>query len=134
MYTFTKDLETGNTLIDSQHRQLFDAINGLLEACSNGKGRDEIQKTIRFLYDYTSKHFADEENLQVQTGYPDYPNHKKYHDGYKKVIKDIGEQLDKEGPTIALVGKINSSIGGWLVNHVKREDVKVAAHIKSKGA
>ena len=31
-YQMTKDLETGNTLIDTEHRQLFDAINGLLEA------------------------------------------------------------------------------------------------------
>ena len=26
-YQMTKDLETGNTLIDTEHRQLFDAIN-----------------------------------------------------------------------------------------------------------
>ena len=134
MYTFTKELETGNSLIDSQHRQLFDAINNLLSSCSYGKGRDEIHKTIKFLYDYTAKHFSDEEKLQVKYGYPDYKNHRQYHEGFKKVIKDLSEQLDKEGPTIALVGKVNTNIGGWLVTHIKREDTKVASHIKSKNA
>ena len=33
-YQFTKDLETGNALIDSQHKQLIQAINDLLDACS----------------------------------------------------------------------------------------------------
>ncbi len=36
-YVFTKDLETGNQLIDSEHRQLIDAINNLLTACSTAK-------------------------------------------------------------------------------------------------
>lgn len=38
-YEMTKDLETGNALIDSEHRQLFKAVNDLLDACSQGKGR-----------------------------------------------------------------------------------------------
>ena len=37
-YEMTKDLETGNALIDSEHRQLFKAVNDLLDACSQGKG------------------------------------------------------------------------------------------------
>ena len=37
-YTLTKDLETGNTLIDTEHRELFAAVNNLMDACSQGKG------------------------------------------------------------------------------------------------
>ena len=33
-YELTKDLLTGNALIDSEHKQLFDAINALLDACA----------------------------------------------------------------------------------------------------
>lgn len=131
-YTFTKDLETGNAIIDSQHKELFKAINDLLAACASGKGRVEIEKTTKFLYDYTSKHFGDEERLQQQYKYPDYLNHKRYHEEFKKAVREIGDQLNKEGATIVLVGKVNSSIGDWLLNHIKREDVKLAAHIKAQ--
>ena len=31
-YELTKDLETGNALIDSEHRQLFALINKLMDA------------------------------------------------------------------------------------------------------
>jgi len=54
------------------------------------------------------------------------------HEGFKKVVREIMDQLEKEGPSLLLVSKVNSSIGGWLINHIKREDVKVAAHIRSK--
>jgi hemerythrin len=131
-YTWSKDLETGNQLIDTQHKQLIQAINDLLDACSGGKGRQALDGTLDFLAKYTAKHFGDEENLQLKSGYPDYNNHKKLHDGFKVTVADLGRQLKAEGPTIALVGKVNSSIGGWLVNHIKREDTKVAAHLKKQ--
>lgn len=132
-YNWSSDLETGNGTIDEQHKELIAAINNLLDACSQGKGRDVLKETTAFLYDYTSKHFADEEKLQLASQYPDYTNHKQYHEGFKKVVKEISEQINAEGPTLLLVGKVNSSIGGWLINHIKKEDVKVAAHIRSKG-
>jgi hemerythrin len=130
-FNFTPDLLTGNSTIDSEHKELIAAINNLLEACSKGKGRATVSSTAKFLYDYTTKHFADEEKLQLASKYPDYTNHKRYHEGFKKVVRDISAQLDKEGPTIVLVGKVNSSIGDWFINHIKVEDVKVAAHIRS---
>ncbi|GLC80860.1 bacteriohemerythrin [Lacrimispora brassicae] len=131
-YTFTKDLETGNQLIDSEHRQLIDAVNNLLAACSTGKGRAELANTTKFLQDYTARHFGNEEKLQLQYQYPDYVNHKRYHEEFKKVVAGICSKLDKEGPSITLVGEVNSAIAGWLISHIKREDAKVAAHIKSR--
>ncbi len=38
-YELTKDLETGNALIDKEHRELLKAVNDLLDACSKGEGR-----------------------------------------------------------------------------------------------
>lgn len=130
-YAFTPDLETGNSMIDSEHRQLIEAINSLLAACASGKGRLELSSTMKFLQDYTVKHFNDEEKLQIQSKYPDYNNHRRYHEEFKKVVADICAKLDREGPTVSLVGEVNSAIAGWLINHIKKEDVKVAAHIKN---
>lgn len=129
-YQITNDLLTGNTTIDNEHRQLFDAINVLLDACAQGHGRDQLAQTMTFLESYIAKHFAHEEQLQAQTKYPDAVHHKQLHDGYKRTVNEICEELKRTGPTITLVGKVNSNVGGWLVSHIKREDVKVAAHIK----
>ena len=96
-YTFDKSLETGNAMIDSQHRQLIDAINSLMAACSQGKGRQEIDKIARFLEDYTAKHFGDEEKLQMQSRYPDYVNHKRYHEPLKKWFMKFPQSFLKKG-------------------------------------
>ena len=45
-YELTQDLLTGNQLIDSEHRQLFDAINALMDACAQGAGRTKILSLI----------------------------------------------------------------------------------------
>lgn len=129
-YAWKKEWETGNATIDSQHKELIKAINDLLEACAVGRGRNQIKNTSKFLLDYTKTHFSDEQKLQLKYGYPDYANHKKYHDTFVQVVKDINDELEKEGPTLVLVGKINTAIAGWLINHITKEDVKVAKHIR----
>lgn len=131
-YDFTPELETGNQLIDEEHRELIDAINNLLLACGEGKGRAEIKKTLEFLNEYIAYHFSDEEKLQRQYGYPDYENHKQYHEEYKRIVAGILNEFEQGGATVALISKTNQAIAGWLLNHIKKEDIKVAAHIRSK--
>jgi len=131
-YTWSDDLATGNSLIDAQHKELIGAINALIEACGSGQGRASLDRTMSFLSDYTAKHFADEERLQQQYKYPGYIDHVKLHDAFKAQVKALAKDLSEQGPTIVLVGKVNTAIGGWLLAHIKREDTKVAAHIKSR--
>lgn len=129
-YDWDPSWETGNQLIDTQHKEFIRRINNLLEACSQGKGRDELFSAAQFLSEYTEKHFGDEEKLQQQYAYPDRVNHKKMHEGFKKTVREINERLEREGTSVALVGKINSDVAGWLINHIKKQDVKVAKHIE----
>lgn len=128
-YDFDKTLETGNTLIDSQHKELIASINRLLDACSQGKGREEIKNTIAFLKNYTDKHFGDEELLQQKYKYPDIVNHKNLHQTFKDDVKKISEEFEQNGTSIALTFKVNS-IAAWFINHIKVHDKKVVAHIK----
>jgi hemerythrin len=132
-YEWTQDVEIGYEAIDSQHKELFQAINNLLTACADGKGRDEVGKTVDFLADYTAKHFSDEEKLQDQYHYPDVVNHKKLHKNFKAFVGDLAVKFKKDGPTLILVNQVNTHIGDWLVNHIKKEDKKIAAHIRTQG-
>ena len=130
-YELTADLMTGNTLIDTEHKQLFDAINGLMDACAEGKGRDKIMSTAQFLESYVGKHFADEEGLQAQNKYPAYPSHKQFHDGYKRQLKDTVQVLVAEGPTVKALGTLNQIVG-VLVSHIRTEDKKLARFLRGE--
>lgn len=129
-YELTRELETGNALIDSEHRQLLQAINDLLDACSKGQGRAKLAETTSFLSNYTTEHFNDEEKLQIQSKYPDYINHKRYHEAFKGVVANLCARLNQEGATIVLVGEVNTALGGWLIHHIKQEDQKLAEYLR----
>lgn len=128
-YELTPDLITGNALIDSEHKQLFDAINALLDACSKGKGRDQLMETVDFLNRYVERHFGDEEKLQVSSKYPGYSSHKIFHDGYKRQMRQTTQELLAEGATVKSLGQLNQ-VAGILVSHIRTEDRKLAKHLK----
>ena len=46
------------------------------------------------------------------------------------LLKEIKE-LEEKGPSVQLVARLNTVLAGWLINHIKREDTKVAAHIRA---
>lgn len=130
-FAWSKGLETGNPQIDQEHQELLQAVNRLLEACATGKGEKELGSTLDFLTQYTITHFRHEEALQVQYGYPDYPNHKRFHEAFFKVVESLAASLKTEGATAQLVEDINKQLVGWLLNHIRTEDAKVAKHIQN---
>ncbi len=127
-YEFTKKLETGNAVIDKEHRELFQAVNKLLDACSAGKGRTYMDDTIRFLNDYVQRHFSHEEQLQQKSSYPGLAAHRAFHEQYKKKLKEITSQISATGPGIAELAKLNGHIG-LLVTHITTEDKKLGAFL-----
>jgi hemerythrin len=129
-YEWDQSLETGDERIDKQHKQLVAAVNDLLAACRTGAAQEELLRTLDFLTGYTIKHFSDEEKLQQQYNYPDYLNHKRYHDDFKVVATQLVARAVQEGPSQDLAHEVQHCIGDWLVNHIKGDDFKLAAYIK----
>ena len=132
-YQWDASLETGHAKIDNQHKQLISTLNSIIEASQQGKGSEEIFKTLDFLTGYTVMHFATEEKLQTQYNYPDYLVHKRYHDDFKVTVGELTKRLTDEGPSEELIGVVTKTIGNWLLNHIKGDDFRMAAYVKSKG-
>lgn len=130
-YELTKELETGNALIDKEHRELFKAVNDLLDACGKGEGRSSVQKTGAFLSNYVKNHFAHEEQLQVKNGYPGYTAHKAFHEKYKKDLNDVVAKIPLTGADISDLAALNNQIG-VLVAHIKFEDKKLGQFLQKK--
>jgi hemerythrin len=133
MYTWDKSLEVGNQQIDDQHKQLIAALNDFLKARDEKRPNSDLKKSLDFLNDYTIKHFFEEEQLQKKYEYPDYENHKKLHDGLKKVVRDLQIQLIMKGPSDALFEDVKVKVGDWLVAHIKSQDTRIGVHLQSRG-
>lgn len=130
-YELTKDLETGNIFIDNEHRELLRAANDLLDACGAGKGREHMNKTVKFLNDYVEKHFSNEERLQKNSGYPNFEAHKAFHEKYKQKLRDITSGMSSDNPTIGELSSLNAHIG-LLITHIRTEDKKLGAFLNKK--
>ena len=129
-YKWDSILETGYDNIDNQHKQLFTALNNLIEASSSGKGDRAVLDTLEFLTAYAIKHFTDEEKLQIDYDYPDYLYHRRLHDDFKKTVTELNQRVCKEGPTESLIYEVSDIIGSWLLNHIKGDDFRVATFVK----
>ncbi len=83
--------------IDKQHKELCEKIDDLYDACSRGKGADEVLKTLDFLESYTIRHFAEEEKLQREIHYPKFPQHKELHANFVGKIAQMKKEMISSG-------------------------------------
>lgn len=126
---FDETLVTGNEMIDSQHKELIDKINKLLDSCENGNDKLTTVKTLDYLSDYTDFHFGAEEKLQEEIEYPGFEEHKKEHENLRKVVAELHEMLvEEEGPSPAFVEQVNKNVIEWLYRHIKGFDRSVAEY------
>ena len=126
-----EELSVGIEQIDAEHKELIRAVNELFDACMHGKGRAKIAETVKFVEDYTIKHFTDEENIQKQYRYPGLPAHRELHQSFVNDLKKYKQQLEDEGPTVQLVATFNTFVSTWLIKHIRIEDKKIGIHIRS---
>ena len=129
---WTSNLATDVPAIDDQHKEIFKRVNWLSEACSEGRGREEVMKLLLFLEDYVKEHFAAEERLQVKSGYPGYALHKSQHTRFIADIARLSTAFRTEGATLSLVIMTNKTLTAWLVQHISRTDMELAAYLKDQ--
>ncbi len=129
---WTADLSTGSAAIDEQHKELFNRINALLEACRQGKGKAEVRKVIEFLDEYVVTHFSAEEEFMDTHKYPDISKHKALHREFMENFADIKRELEDEGPGVHIVVRTNQLVVQWLMDHIRKVDKALGAFLKTK--
>ena len=126
---FEDNLLTGDYMIDTQHKELFDKINALLITCEKGEGKAAAVRTLGYLDEYTDFHFAEEEKLQEEIEYPGLAEHKQKHNELRQVVKDLYNMLEEqEGPSDDFVKQVQKNVADWLVYHIKGFDRSVAEY------
>jgi len=121
--------ETGNTVVDEQHKEIFHLVQRVIDA--NFESRHEkVNEILNFLAEYTVQHFLDEEKIMLESGYPNFNEHKKQHTDFlekvTKLIKTVSGSTDSIENSIVL----NKVIVDWLSNHVLGSDMSIAEHYR----
>lgn len=113
--------------IDAQHKQLFDIINSLHEAMSQGQGKLVLGSTLDSLAHYANVHFTDEENLLAKVNYPELAAQKKEHAVFIQKVHEL--QTQQRAGSIALTVPVMEFLKDWLVNHILVNDKKYMAFV-----
>ncbi|NEV61224.1 bacteriohemerythrin [Thiorhodococcus minor] len=117
-WTWDDSLSVGIDVIDGQHRRIVDYINEL-DAARASRDQDKITEILMGLVDYTRTHFAFEEDMMQQAGYPLSASHKRVHDAFTAHIDKYAAQHDA-GQDVSR--KLASELQIWLTNHIKNDD------------
>ena len=111
-------LNIGVDVIDRQHQRIVDYMNQLHRAHVDND-RTRVEEVLRGLLDYTITHFAFEEDLMQQAGYPISSAHQRVHNSFIKRIKHL-YQRHLNGEEVAT--KLLSDLRIWLTNHIRTDD------------
>lgn len=124
---WSSDLEIGIPVIDSQHQRIVDYINGV-ESAHKHHSQAELLEVLDELIDYTLSHFAFEESLIEEAGYPFCKAHKKVHALFTRRIQAY-QQSAKAGEDVT--EELAHTLKTWLVNHIKHDDRDYTGVVKA---
>ena len=122
------ELNTGIGVIDGQHRRIVDYINQLHDITQGG-GETGTSHVITALIDYTLSHFAFEESLLEEAGYPQHAEHVHAHDAFRNRIFDFRDRA-AHGEDVA--GELLELLRGWLFEHIAHEDARYVALVSAQ--
>ena len=114
--------------IDSDHKELFDTVNQLHAAIEQKRPHDEISFTISLLARYVKDHFAREEQIMAQYGYPKLAQHKTQHQRLRHMVQAI-RRIHEEDPDRLDPDKLLKFLSDWLTNHIIRSDMEYASYL-----
>jgi len=102
--------------IDNQHKRLFEIANRFYAAYERREARAVLAGIFNELVEYTAYHFADEERMMRQHGYPDFDRHKASHEKLANLVLGYRRQLEGGEPNVE--PHAMNFIKTWLNGHV----------------
>lgn len=125
------DLETGDELVDRQHRNIHRLLNELegVKDC-----REEIARVLEQLLDHVLMHFDTEEALMRREAYPAQllDEHVALHRDLTNAARE--KVLEFRAGQLTHVAELVAFLRDWVANHVHGHDLAMIQHMKGRGA
>ncbi|HUC84605.1 MAG TPA: hemerythrin domain-containing protein [Candidatus Acidoferrales bacterium] len=129
MLEWSEKFETGEPVIDAQHRMLVAYVNRLdVLAQAVNPTREEIElffRFIEFLETYVLTHFQREEDCMFRVRCPAHYENKKAHTEFLDFLWQFKRQAALEGWRPELVKELDDSCNAWIQRHILRTDMRL---------
>ncbi len=128
LFTWNDSYSVSVQQFDDQHKVLFDLINDLHEAMSQGKGLQKMSTITTNLLQYTKNHFSVEEAALRKVNYPQFADHKKRHDAFTAKVLEFDQQCRSGQANLSL--NVMVFLRDWLSDHILKNDKQYVPYMK----
>ena len=125
------DLATGIPAIDEQHRGLLARIEEL-EAAARAGDVTRAEDMLAYLESYAAEHFATEERVMWEFGYPELNEHWSLHLAFAMELALRKEEHEANPSQAALLVDLGRWMDRWLHEHVLQADAQMARFVRAR--
>lgn len=130
MYYFTDDCMTGISIVDNEHRQLFETINriSVVIGDANRPAEETMQsarKLMEDLKDYAATHFAHEENYMREIHDPELLRQIKEHSEFTAKVNSVGLENINASKGAKILYDMMEYLSLWLYRHILSSDTLI---------
>ena len=129
---FSDKMVDGVAAIDHQHRGLVDIINALYDVTLNKKSGTTLERIFGDLDQHIDEHFAYEEQLFAETGYPHAHEHRAIHEAFRQRIADYRASARGAKDTI-VAAELLHLLKQWMNGHMQDADRDACRHLNARG-
>lgn len=133
-FTFGCQHETGNKLLDSEHKQLYQLVRECSSIALNGATCEYLMAKLNDLYTGMETHFQNEERMMDVLGIKQTEMHRAQHLNQLLTLKKNIVNFSERATRINSVQKILVELLEWYETHIEYEDKKLALHMKNFAA
>lgn len=122
--SWNKSLAVDQSMIDEQHRGLFESARKFVDAVGKSKNYPQLCATIDFLDNYIKVHFETEERLMAEKSYPFLQMQIDQHRRFSRYFDILKREIRKNFETrrIFILFQVQLLIVDWLINHTSKLD------------
>lgn len=120
IFAWKPEYSVSVSILDCQHKKLFDLAQTLQDAMSAGKGREVLARCLNDLVAYTKSHFAEEESLLARHNYSELPQHRMQHSQLIEKISEFQNLFNSGNAFISI--ELMDFIQDWIEKHIMQTD------------
>jgi hemerythrin-like metal-binding protein len=128
---WSDDLSVSIPEIDAEHQHFILLVNALNEAILMRLAVEEIQKLMKAILEDADKHFAHEEALFREWGYPEAEQHAQRHAQVLQALHKIMHGFEHNSVEYEWI-EAGLQVKQALIEHLLAEDMKYRDYVRAK--
>lgn len=119
--------------VDREHQRLFEIIaevNAGLDHADDKARSSALRHAIGELIEYTRSHFASEETLMANAGFPGLADHQLLHSDLLKRVREMQMRIEIGDESATL--DLSRFLAAWLTEHILTADREFGRFVASR--